>query len=312
MDQINRRGFLQTTLGTAAASSLLAQSSYEWGGPVLDIHLHLSRPGVNFAHIEGSGVTIANLLTPVLQDERAKAEIAKHPGRFMRSVSADATQPETLDLLRTALKNDARGMGEMKQHVAVDGPEMRRIYDLSAEINVPVTMHFQEVRQSASDANFTFNEGLRRLPAVLKANPKATIVGHADFFWANVSADVPTDVGYPTTPIRPGGLSDRMLSDYPNLYGDLSANSGRNALARDPEFMRGFLARHQDKLMFGSDCPCTDGHGAGQVSQQPLIKGKCVARETLTALQAMSSPEVFRKITWTNAVKLYKVKVSPA
>ena len=41
------------------------------------------------------------------------------------------------------------------------------------------------------------------------------------------------------------------------------ANSCNNALNRDPEFMRGFLARHQDKLLFGSDCACLDGKGKG-------------------------------------------------
>ena len=107
--------------------------------------------------------------------------------------------------------------------------------------------------------------------------------------------------------MKRGGVTDRFLSDFPNLYGDLSANSGRNSLARDPEFAADFLKRHQDKLMFGSDCPCTDGAGAGQVSQEPLIKGKCVARETLTALKQLTTPDVFRKITWTNGTKLLRI-----
>jgi hypothetical protein len=66
----------------------------------------------------------------------------------------------------------------------------------------------------------------------------------------------------PPGPVRPlpedeghaGGLTDRYLSDYPNLYGDLSAGSGQNALSRDEDHAREFLRRHQSKLMFGSDC----------------------------------------------------------
>ena len=46
----------------------------------------------------------------------------------------------------------------------------------------------------------------------------------------------------------------------------LSANSGNNALSRSPEFTAEFLARHQDKLIFGSDCNCLDGNGKGQPS----------------------------------------------
>jgi uncharacterized protein len=168
-----------------------------------------------------------------------------------------------------------------------------------------VTVHFQEVQHFEGEG--TFSTGFNRLPAMLKAYPKTTFIGHADCFWANISADVPGDIAYPTGKIKPGGLTDKMLSEFPNLFGDLSANSGRNALARDPDFASAFLTRHQNKLMFGSDCSCRDGHGTGQNSQEPLIKGRCVARETLTALQKLTPAEVFRKITWENGTKLLKI-----
>ena len=41
-----------------------------------------------------------------------------------------------------------------------------------------------------------------------------------------------------------GGLTDRWLEEYPNVYGDLSAGSGWNALTRDPEFGPDFVRRH--------------------------------------------------------------------
>ena len=34
-------------------------------------------------------------------------------------------------------------------------------------------------------------------------------------------------------------ITDRLLSDYPNMYGDMSAGSGLNALLRDEEHARG-------------------------------------------------------------------------
>src|SRR4029434_497907 len=111
----------------------------------------------------------------------------------------------------------------------------------------------------------------------LKQYPRTTFIGHANSFWAHLSADVPAGVAYPTGPIVKGGLADRMLSDFPNLYGDLSATSGRNALDRSPEFSRELVQRLQDKLIFGSDCGCRDGKGAGQTNPNPLVAGKCVA-----------------------------------
>jgi predicted TIM-barrel fold metal-dependent hydrolase len=298
---INRRQLLGAA-AVAAASRLSGQSGNEWGGPVLDMHLHFRPNDGNFEHIEGCGVTQANLLTPAASDADAQAAMAKHPGRYIRFVSANITEPAGIDQLRRGVDNGALGLGEIKFRVAVDGPEMRGVYELAAELNVPVTIHFEE------DSSGSFTAPLKGLPAMLKAYPKTTFIGHANAFWANISADVPPGVAYPTGKVQPGGLTDRMLSEFPNLYADLSANSGRNALGRDPDFAADFLVRHKGKPMFGSDCPCRDGHGAGQVSQEPLIKGKCVARETLTALKSLTSPDLFNQITWVNAHRLLKMK----
>jgi len=299
---INRRQFLGAA-AAASAVSLSAQNSYEWGGPVLDIHLHLRSDGEsNFAHIEGSGVTRAVLLTRVQDVDRSKALAEKHPGRFVWFVSADVTKPESAGLLTKAVQNGALGLGEIKYQVQCDGPEMKRMYALAAELKVPIQIHFGDVPQASGNA--VFNGGFKRFDAMLKAFPKTTFIAHADTFWANVSADYAYDTAYPEGPIKPGGLSDRWLSDYPNLYGDMSANSCNNALNRDPEFMTGFLARHQDKLMFGCDCSCSDGRGGGQTNPSPRFHGKCIARETLAAARKMSKPEVFAKLRWENGTKL--------
>jgi hypothetical protein len=84
----------------------------------------------------------------------------------------------------------------------------------------------------------------------------------------------------------------------------MSANSCNNFLNRDPEFTGGFLARHQNKLMFGCDCSCSDGRGGGTTNPSPRLHGKCIARETLAAARKMSKPEIFRKIRWENGAKL--------
>jgi predicted TIM-barrel fold metal-dependent hydrolase len=299
---INRRQFINA-VATASTASLVAQQSYEWGGPVLDIHLHLRPDGEsNFAHIEGSGVTRAALLTRVQAVDQARALAEKHRDRFVWFVSADVTKPESAGLLTKAVKDGALGLGEIKYQVQCDGPEMKRMYALAAELNVPIQIHFGDVPQASGNA--VFNGGFKRFDAMLKAFPKTTFIAHADTFWANVSADYNYDTAYPEGPIKPGGLSDKWLSDYPNLYGDMSANSCNNALNRDPEFMTGFLARHQDKLVFGCDCSCSDGRGRGQTNPSPRLHGKCIARETLATVQTISKPEVFRKLRWENGTKL--------
>ena len=303
---MNRRNFLTTATAAALALPLEAQSDVpDWGGPVLDVHLHGKGPGGEWTHMQGCGVTHAQLLLQASAEAHAKEEMAKHPGRLQYSVAMDPARENAVETLRAAIKAGATGFGEMKSRAKADGPEMRRIYDLAAELGVPVTVHFADFPQFEGDTSY--NEGITRFAAILKAYPKTTFVGHADGFWANVSSVV-EPVAYPSGPIKPGGITDKLLGDYPNIYGDMSANSCRNALGRDPEFMKGFIARHQNKLMFGSDCSCRDGRGTGQSSQAPLIKGKCVARETLTALKQLGSPAIFRKIAWENGSKLFKFK----
>ncbi|MDX2031613.1 MAG: amidohydrolase [Blastocatellia bacterium] len=225
-------------------------------------------------------------------------------------MSADITRPDAEELLTRAVKEGARGIGEIKFHVEADGPELRRMYALAAELNVPIMIHFQEVPHFEGEG--VFSTGFKRFAAMLKAYPKTRFIGHADAFWANVSADYANEAAYPAGPIKPGGVTDKLLADFPNLFGDLSANSGNNALSRDPEFTTGFLARHQDKLIFGSDCSCQDGKGGG-VSQNnnpaaARLRGKCVARETLTILKKFATPKAFRKMVWENSHKLFKIR----
>ena len=92
-------------------------------------------------------------------------------------------------------------------------------------------------------------------------------------------------------------MTERLLSEYPNVFGDLSASSGLNALTRDSGYAREFLARFQDKLLFGTDCL---HHGrAGP---------ECWGRRTLEALHELApSQEILKKILWTNARQLLRL-----
>ena len=307
---MQRRAFLQSLAAAAAAPHLAAQPDSPWGGPVLDTHLHLRRDADScFTHMQGCGVTRAVLLTPAAGQASAKEEMERRKGHFVRSVSADPSRPDADRTFRDALKGGAVSMGELKYHLALDSPEMRRVYEIAADLQVPVMMHIQVFPHFAGE--LPYNTGYPQFDKMLRAYPRTNFIGHGDLFWAHISADVPTDRGYPGGPIKAGGLTDRWLSDLPNLYADMSANSGNNALSRDPDFSRDFITRHKAKLIFGSDCSCTDGNGAG-VSQNnnpeaKRLEGKCVARETLTVLRRLASPEIFRRVTWENGMQLFKI-----
>jgi predicted TIM-barrel fold metal-dependent hydrolase len=293
------------------AFRLQGSQAGEWGSPIFDLHHHMRGVAANnLAHVDGAGIAKANLLTRGAAQEQVKALAALAPARFTWFSTFDITKPEAEAQLTQAVKDGAQGFGELKFHVAADGPELRRAYALAADLKVPVLVHFQEVDHFAGEGTWATGYA-KTFESILKAYPKTTFIGHADAFWANVSADYKNEAAYPAGPIARGGLTDRLLADYPNLFGDCAANSGNNALSRDPSFTPDFLKRHQDKLLFGSDCSCADGRGSGtSQANNPAasrLAGKCVARETLTLLKQSASPEIFRKITWGNAQKLLKI-----
>ena len=318
---MNRREFLETiaaaavvptfATGRSQSQSQSQAAANDWGSPVFDLHHHLRpQPAANLAHLDGVGITKANLLTRGDVAERVKALEAAAPGRFIWFHSYDVAQADAEQKLTQAVKAGAQGFGEMKYHVAADGPEYRRVYALAAELRVPILIHFQEVDHFPNEGTWATGYA-KTFESILKAYPKTTFIGHADAFWANVSADYKNDAAYPSGPIARGGVTDKWLGDYPNLFADMAANSGNNAMSRDPDFTRDFLTRHQDKLLFGSDCFCSDGRGTGiSQSNNPAasrMAGKCVARETLTLLKKSTPPAVFQKLVWGNAHKLLRI-----
>ena len=79
------------------------------------------------------------------------------------------------------------------------------------------------------------------------------------------------------------------------MYADLSAGSGLNALTRDEDFTRDFLVRHQDKLVFGSDC--SDHEGSGP---------KCQGSQTIATIRRLAANRgIERKLLHDNARKLF-------
>jgi predicted TIM-barrel fold metal-dependent hydrolase len=166
---------------------------------------------------------------------------------------------------------------------------MHEIYELAHAFEVPVLLHFQ---------HGAFNQGIERFQTMAGKYTKAKFIGHAQTWWGNIDRNHDQKVMYPKGRVTPGGITDRLLSDYPNVYADLSAGSGLNALLRDEDHAREFLARHQDKLMYGSDC--NDSVGTGD---------RCSGSRCISALKRLApAPAVLRKIFRQNAERLLEIK----
>ena len=316
---MNRRDFLATSAvavfgATDFASPAFAQATAgrQAGEPIIDIHQHLGYSGrpndVLIAHQRAIGATKTILLPagrdamrPSTHDGVANGLQAQALGyeqcyQFTKShegyLFGSNEVPDLADAPRTIeqyLKRGAKVIGEQKFGVECDSPEMQKLYALAGEYNVPVLMHWQFKM---------YNYGFERFHTMLEKFPRVKFVGHAQMWWANIDRNhkEPSE-SYPKGPVTPGGLTDRYLSDYANMYGDLSAGSGLNALTRDEGFARDFVRRHRNKLVFGSDCSCREGGGP-----------KCLGAQIISAVHRLAADrETERKLLHDNARALFRL-----
>jgi predicted TIM-barrel fold metal-dependent hydrolase len=184
-----------------------------------------------------------------------------------------------------------RGMGEVTANLPFDDPRVTAFLDQCGRAGLPVTIHV--AHRVGSTYGLVDDIHLPRLELILQQFPDTVIVGHAQTFWAEISGDVKEEDrgGYPSGVVAPGGRIQILFDMYDNLYGDLSANSGFNALNRDPEHAREFLVQYSDRLMFA-----TDYLREGQ--DVPLVQ----------FLKDMGLPdEVYSRITRDNARNLYNI-----
>src|SRR3954454_1061230 len=288
MESISRR----TILGMACA--LVARGAQE---EVIDIHQHTNYSGRTneelIAHQEKMGITRTVLLPAGSKYGLAAGaggndtvvELARaYPKRFVFFANELPDIPEAKTVIEKYLKAGALGIGEQKFHVDSDSKPMQLIADIARDHKVPVLMHFQ---------HDTYNLAFDRFHRLLDKYPGVNFIGHAQTWWGNIDNNHQQAVMYPKGPVTPGGITDRLLSDYPNMYGDLSAGSGLNALLRDEDHARNFLARHRDKLIYGSDCSDHDGAGPNCSGSQQLATVKRLAPDA----------EAVRKMLYVNATR---------
>lgn len=178
--------------------------------------------------------------------EEAVAARNMYPERLIAFLCVDPRYPSAAKFIdHFVLNHGCRGFGEHVNGLAFDDPLNKALYAKCDEHGLPLDFEIS--------SRFCWDEvGLPRLESCVKEFPNVKWVGHGPAFWTAISADDPR-AGYPTEPIKPGGALDRLLAEHDNLFADLSAGSGYNAMTRDPDFAMGFIERHWSKLLWGTD-----------------------------------------------------------
>lgn len=321
---VTRRHFLAAS-ATAALAAALKVSAAEPPEPIIDIHQHTNYGGKRdsgfraisparsdeqlLAHQRAMGITKTILLPAGREVLRASthqgrsnglegtctsndacvALARQYPQEFAFGANEVSDLDEAPSVIEKYLKLGAVLIGEQKFGVECDSPALQKLYQLAESYGVPILMHWQVG---------SYNYGFERFHTMLKKYPRVTFIGHAQTWWANIDRAYVNDARnlYPKGPVTPGGLTDRYLSDYPNMFADLSAGSGANAFKRDPEQARAFITRHQDKLLYGSDC--SDSFGRTEA---------CSGSVQIAQVRAFSpSKAVERKLLYENARALFR------
>ncbi len=222
----------------------------------------------------------------------------QHNGRFIpfcnvdpRSISNSNDAPLG-DILSYYKDKGCKGVGEVCANMPFLHPMVQNLFKHTEKAGLPLTFHISPT--IGGNYGLYDDPGLPQLEMSLRSFPKLNFLGHSQAFWAEMGRLLtPADrCGYPKYPIIEEGVVPHLMRRYPNLYGDLSAGSGHNALARDPEYAVKFLNEFQDRLLFGTDICAPD-------TPTPLVDFLLDLRDS-----GKISEAVFQKIARENAVKL--------
>ncbi|HTL27735.1 MAG TPA: amidohydrolase family protein [Tepidisphaeraceae bacterium] len=304
----------QATAASAPSTQAASKPALPpWTEPIIDIHQHTNYRGRSnealLHHQKRMGITKTVLLPSGSNANTQSTLLGKanglyagagpidtvvpiaeaHPHEYYFMANEVPDLPHARETIESWLKKGAVGIGESKFNLPCDSQEMQVLYQLAADYQVPILMHFQYE---------TFNTGFENLEKMLKKYPKTQFIGHAQMMWANIDKNPQNvKINYPKGKVERGGLTDKYLSDYPNFHSDLSAGSGLNAMIRDEDHARWFIERHQDQLVYGSDCEDVVG-----------ISPRCTGANMISCVRRLSpSHEVIQKLLYKNAEKLLKL-----
>lgn len=216
----------------------------------------------------------------------------RHPDRLIPFCNIDPrrgssdTSTDFYKMIKEYKERGCKGFGEGLSGLWINDSRLQKIYEVCGRLRMPIIIHLDSLRNLD-------NKGLPKFEKMLKKFPKTIFIGHGPHFWAEISKNLSKKdfSDYPKGEIKKGAL-DKLFSKYSNLYGDLSAESGYNAVTRDMEYGYHFLEKFQDKLLFGTDIL--------HVSQEvPIVS---YFRKSLE--QGKISKTVYQKITYQNAQRL--------
>jgi len=190
---------------------------------------------------------------------RCISYVERAPDKFIIGYAPDPRRPEAIDQLEAAINiYGVRIYGELKLRMMYDNPDAVRMFHFCGKKKIPVLVHIEcgiDLGVKYPRPDYWYGGGIDAFERALKQCPDTIFIGHGPGFWAHFSADDQYKTqAYPKGEVLPGGQVMELLEHYGNLFCDLSAFSGCNALLRDFERGKKFLLEFQDRILYARDC----------------------------------------------------------
>jgi len=186
----------------------------------------------------------------------------RYPDRFIGGWAPDPRDSSSRLRLSSAVSlHGIRVYGELKCRMRYDSPDAIATFRYCGELGLPVLFHLEapeyRLRQQSRDPGKWpewYGGDISVVDRMCRQCRDTVFIGHGPGFWREISGGAARNVkAYPDGPVRPGSRLLKILRRHSNLYCDLSAGSGHNALARDLEHAKAFLDEFQDRVLFGRD-----------------------------------------------------------
>ncbi len=198
-------------------------------------------------------------------------------------------------LLEHYMKLGCRGIGEVMPNMEWLDPKLQNLLRCAQASGLPLL--FDVTGTLGYNYGIYDDPGMPQLQICLERYPDLIFIGHGPAFWAEISAlRHPDDrAGYPKYPIVEEGRVAKLMRDYQNLWVDLSAGSGANAMLRDMKYAGAFMREFHERILFGTDICYPD-----QKILQPKILFDLLGDGSITQ-------EMFDNIAYRNAYRLLKL-----
>ncbi len=212
---------------------------------------------------------------------------SEYPDRIVPFCAIDPRREDAEDKIKQWYSTGCRGFGEYKIRLRIDNPDSIRIYRLCGRLQLPVLFHMDIPLPGVP---FWYNADMNGLERVLQICPDTTFIGHGPGWWREISGKSDEDLSlYPKGPIKPRGRIEYLFENYSNIYADISAGSGLNAMRRDIEAAKSFVNKYSDRILYGTDD----------------YFGRLEHINTLKSLYL--TPTVFQAIVHDNAAKILQL-----